>query len=160
MKVGDILRIQAPMGGFYLREDSDRPLLFMAGGTGFAPLKSIIEHARHIDDPRPMHLFWGVRSKRDLYLGELAGEWAGRYPKLRFTPVLSEPDSGWEGESGWVHEAVLRHYPDMEPFDLYMSGPPVMIFAARDAFRAAGLSEEHMYSDVFEWARDNPKKGS
>ncbi|MCW8907826.1 MAG: CDP-6-deoxy-delta-3,4-glucoseen reductase [Sedimenticola sp.] len=158
MKVGDRQEICAPMGGFYLREESDRPMMFMAGGTGFAPLKAVIEHCFHINDTRPIHLYWGVRSKQDLYLGELAEQWAREHPHVSFKPVLSEPDPDWQGESGFVHEAVLRDHPDMSPFDLYMSGPPVMIFAARDAFVAAGLDATRMYSDVFEWAQDNPNK--
>lgn len=158
MRVGNRQEIAAPMGGFYLREDSDRPLIFMAGGTGFAPLKAVIEHAFHIGDPRPIHLYWGVRSKRDLYLGALAEQWAREHPRLSFKAVLSEPDADWQGERGFVHEAVLRDHPDMSPFDLYMSGPPVMIFSARDAFVEAGLDRERMYSDVFEWAQDNPNR--
>jgi len=158
MRVGDRQEITAPMGGFFLREDSDRPMVFMAGGTGFAPLKAVIEHCFHINDTRPIHLYWGVRSKQDLYLGELAEQWAREHPQVTFKPVLSEPDADWQGERGFVHEAVLRDHPDMSPFDLYMSGPPVMIFAARDAFVAAGLDATRMYSDVFEWAQDNPNK--
>ena len=158
MKVGSIQRIQAPLGGFFLREASERPLVFMAGGTGFAPIKGIIEHALHIGVDRPMHLFWGVRSERDLYLSSLPAEWAERHPNLRFTPVLSEPGPGWKGAAGWVHEAVLAAHDDLSPFDLYMSGPPPMVFAARDAFVAAGLAEDHMYSDVFEWAMDSRKQ--
>ena len=158
MRVDNRQEIAAPMGGFYLREDSDRPLVFMAGGTGFAPLKAVIEHAFHIQDPRPIHLYWGVRSKQDLYLGELAEQWAREHPRVSFKAVLSEPDADWQGERGFVHEAVLRDHPDMSPYDLYMSGPPVMIFAARDAFARAGLDRERMYSDVFEWAQDNPNK--
>ncbi|MCG8426030.1 MAG: CDP-6-deoxy-delta-3,4-glucoseen reductase [Chromatiales bacterium] len=158
MKIGDVHNIQGPLGGFYLREESDRPLVFMAGGTGFAPLKGIIEHALHIGINRPIHLYWGVRAKRDLYLGELAEQWATESSNITFTPVLSEPDGEWDGATGWVHEQVLADHPDMSGFDLYMSGPPVMIFAARDAFKEAGLSEDNMYSDVFEWAKDNPNK--
>ena len=158
MKPGDIHSIQAPLGGFYLRENSERPLIFMAGGTGFAPLKGILEHAQHIGTKRPIHFYWGVRSQRDLYLGELAAGWAAENDNIRFTAVLSEPDADWKGAKGWVHEQVLADHPDMSGVDLYMSGPPPMIFAARDAFKDAGLSEDHMYSDVFEWAKDNPKK--
>ncbi len=156
MKAGDILRIQAPLGGFYLREDSSRPLILMAGGTGFAPLKGIIEHAFHIGIDNPMHLYWGVRSERDLYLAELPRQWAEEHAGFQFTPVLSEPDTGWKGKSGWVHESVLEAYPDMSAHDLYMSGPPPMVFAGKRAFMAAGLPEQQMYSDVFEWAKDNP----
>lgn len=158
MKPGSIERIQAPLGGFYLREDSERPLIFMAGGTGFAPLKGIIEHAFHIGINRPMHLYWGVRSEQDLYLANLAAQWAEEHENVQFTPVLSEPDEGWTGATGWVHEAVVADYPDMSSHDLYMSGPPPMVFAGKDAFLAAGLSEDNMYSDVFEWAQDNPNK--
>lgn len=158
MPEGSIQQIEAPMGGFYLREDSVRPLILMAGGTGFAPLKGIIEHAFHIGIERPMHLFWGVRSERDIYLPDLPARWANERENFRYTPVLSEPTGSWQGRTGWVHEAVVKDYPDMSPFDLYMSGPPPMVFAGRDAFIAAGLPQEHMYSDVFEWAKDNPRK--
>jgi len=155
MKPGSIECIQGPLGGFYLREESDRPLIFMAGGTGFAPLKGIIEHAMHIGITRPMHLYWGVRAERDLYLAKLAEQWANEYEHFKYTAVLSEPDSDWSGATGWVHEAVVADYPDLSGFDLYMSGPPPMVFAGKEAFLAAGLPEDHMYSDVFEWAKDS-----
>jgi CDP-4-dehydro-6-deoxyglucose reductase len=158
MQPGAIMRIQAPLGGFYLREESDRPLIMMAGGTGFAPLKGMIEHALHIGIDRPIHLYWGVRSQRDLYLEELAQRWATENPNFQYTPVLSEPEGDWRGRTGWVHEAVVQDYPDMSGHDLYMSGPPPMVFAGKDAFLSAGLPEENMYSDVFEWAKDNPNK--
>jgi CDP-4-dehydro-6-deoxyglucose reductase len=151
MKEKAILRIQAPLGSFYLREDSERPIILVGGGTGFAPLKGIIEHAFHLGVDRPMHLFWGVRSRRDLYLPQLPEQWVADHPNFRYTPVLSEADPDWEGETGWVHEAVLREYPDMSPFDLYMGGPPPMIIAAREAFATAGLSPTHMYYDSFEY---------
>ncbi|MEW8013674.1 MAG: CDP-6-deoxy-delta-3,4-glucoseen reductase [Candidatus Sedimenticola endophacoides] len=154
MKPGAIERIHAPLGGFYLREASPRPLLFMAGGTGFAPLKGIIEHAMYIGIERPMHLFWGVRSEQDLYLAELAETWAAEREQFQFTPVLSEPDAQWRGASGWVHEAVVDAYPELSGYDLYMSGPPPMVFAGKAAFLAAGLPQEQMFSDVFEWAKD------
>jgi CDP-4-dehydro-6-deoxyglucose reductase len=155
MKEKAILRIQAPLGSFFLHEDSERPLILMGGGTGFAPLKGIIEHAFHIGDQRPMHLYWGVRAQRDLYLKELPESWAAEHPNFRFTAVLSEPDADWNGRRGWVHEAVLADYPNLADYDLYMSGPPVMIDAAASAFAAAGLSRDHMYSDAFEYAKDS-----
>ncbi|MCB1857436.1 MAG: CDP-6-deoxy-delta-3,4-glucoseen reductase [Gammaproteobacteria bacterium] len=156
MREGSIQRIEAPKGAFYLRESSGRPLIMMAGGTGFAPLKGIIEHAFHIKDDRPIHLYWGVRSARDIYLPDLPNQWIRARPHFQYTPVLSEPDSNWEGRIGWVHEAVLQDFSDLTDFDLYMSGPPPMVYAGHKAFLAAGLREEHMYSDVFEWAKDNP----
>ena len=158
MMVGNIQRIEAPLGGFYLREDADKPLILMAGGTGFAPLKGIIEHAFHIGDHRLMHLYWGVRGETDLYLPDLPRQWAKDRENFSFTAVLSEPDDGWKGRSGWVHEAVIADYPDMRPYDLYMSGPPPMVYAGKAAFISHGLDEDNMYSDVFEWAKDNPDK--
>ncbi len=158
MKEKAVLRIQAPLGSYYLQEDSERPIILMGGGTGFAPMKAIIEHAFHIGITRPMHLFWGVRSLRDLYLKDLPENWAQTHRNFRYTPVLSEPDADWAGRTGWVHEAVIADYPDLSGHDLYMSGPPPMINAAKDAFLACGLPADHMYSDAFEYAADNPRK--
>lgn len=154
MKEKEILRIEGPLGSFYLREDSRRPIILMGGGTGFAPLKGMIEHAFHIGLGWPMHLFWGVRARCDLYLHELALGWAERHPDFRYTPVLSDPqpEDRWQGETGFVHEAVLRAYPDLSGHQVYMSGPPAMIDAARKAFLAHGLPEEHLFYDSFEFA--------
>jgi CDP-4-dehydro-6-deoxyglucose reductase len=157
MREKTILRIQAPLGTFFLREDSERPILFMGGGTGFAPLKGMIEHAFHVGIERPMELYWGVRARRDLYLGDLPERWARERGGFRYTPVLSEPDDGWDGRTGFVHEAVLEDHPDISAFDVYMSGPPIMVESGRQAFEAAGLSFDHMYSDAFEYAADGNK---
>jgi CDP-4-dehydro-6-deoxyglucose reductase len=158
MREKEILRIQAPLGRFTLREDSTRPLIFMAGGTGFAPIKGIIEHALHTGERRPMHLYWGVRSRRDLYLPELPARWSRQHSGFRFVPVLSEPDTDWSGRIGFVHQAVLQDHPDMSGFDVYMAGPPIMVTAGRDAFHEAGLALRHMYSDAFEYAADTPRR--
>lgn len=156
-----ILRIQAPLGTFFLRESSPRPIVLMGGGTGFAPLKGMIEHAFHVGIQRPMHLYWGVRARRDLYLPDLPATWVDTHPGFAYTPVLSEPDPDWQGSTGFVHEAVVADYPDMSPFDVYMSGPPVMVEAGRIAFKAHGLGQEHMFSDAFEYAADTrPKQTS
>ena len=156
MKVKALLRFEGPLGSFFLREDSERPIVLMAGGTGFAPIKSIVEHAVAAGIERPMHLFWGARARRDLYLETLAAGWAETHPWFRFTPVLSEPDPAddWAGETGFVHEAVLRHYPDLSGHQVYMSGPPPMIEAARTAFRDAGLPREELFFDSFDYAPD------
>jgi CDP-4-dehydro-6-deoxyglucose reductase len=129
MKERTILRIQAPLGTFTLDEDSERPMIFMGGGTGFAPLKGQIEHAFEAGIQRPMHLFWGVRAQRDLYLPELPQLWIREHSNFSFVPVLSEPDAGWQGRTGWVHEAVVEDFPDLSGFDLYMAGPPPMVSA-------------------------------
>lgn len=153
-----ILRIEAPLGTFTLDESSARPMIFVGGGTGFAPLKGQIEHAFHEGVQRPMHLYWGVRSRRDLYLPELPEQWQKDHPNFKFVPVLSEPDADWDGRSGWVHEAVLADHAELSGFDVYMAGPPPMIIAARDAFAAAGLAQEHMFYDSFDYATDGKPK--
>ncbi len=149
-----ILRIQAPLGTFMLDEESQRDMLFVGGGTGFAPLKGMIEHAMHRDIRRPMHLYWGARSRRDLYLPELPERWARDWPGFTYTPVLSEPDPDWTGRTGFVHEALGADYPDLRGFDIYLSGPPVMVEAGRMACEARGATMDHMFSDAFTYARD------
>jgi len=160
MEEKTILRIQAPLGTFTLDEDSDRPMIFMGGGTGFAPLKGQIEQAFEAGTERPMVLYWGVRSERDLYMGDLPAQWALERANFSFVPVLSEPGEGWQGRTGWVHESVLEDIPDLSGHDLYMAGPPVMVNAARDAFRTAGMPDEHMHYDSFDYAEDSQPKSA
>lgn len=157
MGEGSLLRFEGPLGHFYLREESDRPILMMGGGTGFAPLKGMIEHAFHIGLDRPIHLFWGARAKRDLYMDDLPRRWAEEHAHFQYTPVLSEPAEGeqWEGATGWVHETLLDLYPNVKDFDVYMSGPPAMVTVARDAFLGAGLPENRLFSDAFEFSADS-----
>ena len=155
MKERSILRIQAPLGTFVLEEDSERPMIFMGGGTGFAPLKGQIEQAFRAQMTQPIHLYWGVRAQRDLYLPELPEQWAREHANFTFVPVLSEPDADWHGRSGFVHEAVLADFPDLSGFDLYMAGPPPMVKAGREACLAAGMPEAHMHFDSFDYADDS-----
>jgi CDP-4-dehydro-6-deoxyglucose reductase len=133
-------------------------MIFMAGGTGFAPLKGQVEHAFQVGIDRPMKFYWGVRARRDLYLPDLPQAWAREHDRFSYTPVLSEPDADWEGRSGWVHDAVLADISDLAGYDVYMAGPPPMVVAARDAFRAAGLPDEQMHYDSFEYAEDTRGK--
>jgi CDP-4-dehydro-6-deoxyglucose reductase len=155
-----IMRIEAPLGSYYLREGSNKPIILMGGGTGFAPLKGIIEHAFQIGIKRPMHLYWGVRSKCDLYLPGLPEEWAEKYPNFSYTPVLSEPEENWPGRTGWVHEAVIEDHPDLSDHEVYMSGPPPMIKAGKDAFLGRGLAGEALYSDSFEYGAAASKQST
>lgn len=151
-----LLRMEGPLGSFYLREDSDRPIIFMAGGTGFAPIKGIIEHALHMDISRPMHLYWGVCSKQDLYMDELPAKWAAEHAHITYVPVLSDPlnEDNWQGRTGFVHEAIMADFDDLSGFDIYAGGPPQMVHAGFDAFAKKGLTEEHYFSDSFEYAKD------
>ena len=158
MQAKSILRIEAPHGTFVLDEESERPMVFVGGGTGFAPLKGQIEHAFELGIDRPMILFWGVRSRKDLYLPDLPEQWARDHANFTFVPVLSEPDEDWEGRRGWVHDAVVEDIKDLSGYDVYMAGPPVMIKAGRDAFREAGVPDEQMHYDSFEYAAKNEDK--
>lgn len=154
MKDKALLRFQGPLGTFFLREDSSRPLLLIGGGTGFAPLKGMLEHAFHVGWNRPFHLYWGARAKVDLYLDELPRRWRSEHANFRYTPVLSEPrpDDQWSGRTGWVHEAVAADYPDLSGHDVYLSGPPPMIDAAKPAFAAQGLPPEQLFYDSFDFS--------
>lgn len=151
-----ILRVEGPLGTFFVREDSTRPILMMGGGTGFAPLKAMVEHLIHSGNERPVHLFWGTRNREELYLHDVPLSWASEYPWFQYTAVLSEPEAQdqWDGETGFVHQALLREYPALNQFDVYMSGPPVMINAARDAFSAAGLPADQLFYDSFDFTPD------
>lgn len=160
MKEKAVLRLQGPFGTFFLREDSPRPMILVGGGTGFAPLKAMIEQVLHQGLQRPMHLYWGVRAQRDLYLPDLPERWAAANPDFRYTPVLSEADPDWAGRRGWVHQAVVDDYPQLDDYDIYMSGPPVMIQAAKQSFLDQGLPLEHLYSDAFEYAADGKTSGA
>ena len=157
LKDKTVLRIEAPLGTFTLREESDRPMLFIAGGTGFAPIKGMLEHAFFAGIRRPMTLYWGVRSRRDLYLPDLPEEWMAQHDNFRFVPVLSEPDADWKGRTGFVHDAVLQDIDNIPEYDVYMAGPPVMVNSAREAFEGKGLSRDYMYSDAFEYAAPRGK---
>ncbi len=159
MKVRDILRFEGPLGTFFLRNSSDRKIIMVAGGTGFAPLKSILENAfQDAGHSRPIHLFWGVRALRDLYHRELVQRWESEHPEhFSFTAVLSEPQPGdeWTGETGWVHDSVLRRYPDLSDFEVYASGPPPMIEIIRDTFPSCGLPADGLFYDSFEFSSDS-----
>jgi len=156
MELKEILRIEGPLGTFFVRKTSDRPMIMMGGGTGFAPLKSMIEELIECEDRRPLTLFWGVAQASDLYAADLIEDWTHQRPDFDFIPVLVHPDDGWKGEQGFVHEAVLRKFPDLAPFDVYMSGPPAMVHTARSAFLDAGVTETHLFYDSFDFAPDVP----
>jgi CDP-4-dehydro-6-deoxyglucose reductase len=154
----DILRIEGPLGTFFVRNDQvERPMIMMGGGTGFAPLKSMMEDLLAHQDRRPVHLFWGARTRDDLYLEDLPRRWAEEYAHFSFTPAVSEEDAeDPQVFTGPVHEAVVAAYPDLSAYDVYMSGPPAMIDAAKPAFLAHALPEGRLYYDSFEFGSDVP----
>jgi len=149
LALGDPLRIEAPYGDFYLRA-SPRPIILLASGTGFAPIKSIVETAIHAGNRRPIHLYWGARRREDIYLEELPARWAQRLAWFSFTRVLSEPPSSWTGRTGLVHNAVLEDHGDLSETDVYACGNPLMVAAAQREFaRTRGLPDAQFFADAF-----------
>jgi NAD(P)H-flavin reductase/ferredoxin len=149
LSAGDPLQVELPYGDFYLRA-SERSVILLASGTGFAPIKSIIETAIHAGNRRPMHLYWGARTREDMYLAELPARWAARLPWFSFTPVLSEPSSSWTGRTGLVHDAVREDRNDLSGADVYACGNPLMVSAAQKHFTAGhGLPDAQFFADAF-----------
>jgi len=150
MKEKDILRFEGPLGTFYLRGDSDKPIVMVASGTGFAPIKSMCELALEKGMTRPITLYWGCRAKRDLYMLDLPQSW--RHPNFKFVPVLSDPtpECAWTGRTGFVHRAVMQDFPDLSGHQVYACGAPPMIDAARADFSAkCKLPAEEFFADSF-----------
>jgi CDP-4-dehydro-6-deoxyglucose reductase len=159
MKERDILRFEGPLGTFFLREDSAKPIVFVASGTGFAPIKAIIEHALNKGISRPMTLYWGGRRPADLYLHALATGWSAR-GALRYVPVISDalPEDAWTGRTGFVHRAVMQDFPDLSAHQVYACGVPVMVDGARKDFTSrCGLPEDEFYADSFTTQADLPQ---
>lgn len=150
MRVGDVLRFEGPRGSFTLCE-STHPILFVAGATGFAPIKSIVEDAFERGVQRPMRLYWGVRQRKDLYLLALCEQWARDHTNFTVVPVVSEPaeGDGWTGRTGLVHEAMLADFPDLSGNEVYLCGSVKMVETAVPAFIAQGLGEDACFSDAF-----------
>ena len=151
LKEKDILRLEGPLGTFFLREDSDKPLILLASGTGFAPIKSIIEHAVHKKIQRPITLYWGCRVRADLYRHELAESWA-REHGVTYVPVLSDatPEDNWTGRTGFVHRAVMQDFPDMSRHQVYACGAPIVIESALSDFtEQCKLPADDFFSDAF-----------
>lgn len=152
MKERELLRFEGPLGTFFLREQSTKPIIFLASGTGFAPVKSIIQYAFHKKIARPMTLYWGCRTRADLYELELAQKWAEQQPNFKFVPVLSNatPACNWDGRSGFVHDAVMQDYPDLSGHQVYACGAPMMIAAAKREFSAqCNLPPDEFFADSF-----------
>ena len=157
LKEKDILRFEGPLGSFFLREESKKPIIFVAAGTGFAPIKSIIEQMQAKKIHRPIHLYWGGRRPGDLYLSDLCKAWENEIADFKYVPVISDAlaEDGWQGRTGFVHQAVMTDHPDMKGFQVYACGAPVMVNAARNDFSAkCQLPEEEFFADSFTSAAD------
>lgn len=146
--------MEGPLGQFWFRQESSRPALLIAGGTGYAPLRAMLESLLPTNERRAFHLYWGVRTIEHLYEQERLREWTERFANFRFTPVLSEPTSEWAGKRGFVHTAVLDDHPNMNGFDVYAAGPPIMIETIRRELVARGLPADRLFFDSFDFAPD------
>lgn len=152
MKEKDILRVEGPFGSFYLREDSDKPIVLLASGTGFAPIKALIEQLQFKGSTRAVTLYWGGRRPQDLYLHDWVLARAAEMPQLRYVPVVSDalPEDGWSGRTGFVHQAVLDDFADLSGHQVYACGAPIVVESARTAYSAQrGLPTEEFYADAF-----------
>jgi len=157
MKEKALVRINGPLGTFFIRDDSTRPLIMIAGGTGFAPIKSMLEQLITEKTQRKIYFYWGVRAKRDLYGHTIAETWALQYENIDYIPVLSdvEKEDQWQGREGFVHQAVAEDFADLSGYDVYIAGPPPMILAAKDQFNQQGLPNEQIFSDSFDFSVDS-----
>ena len=151
LKEKSLLKIEGPKGSFYLRESSDKPMIMVAGGTGFGPVKAMVEHALESGSQRKIHIYWGARSEQDLYMS-LPSEWADKFDNINFTPVLSMPDDSWKGRTGFVHEAVLADFKTLTNYEVYACGPPQMVRSAANTFVKKGMFENNFYNDSFDFA--------
>jgi CDP-4-dehydro-6-deoxyglucose reductase, E3 len=152
MKEREILRFEGPHGSFFLREDSDKPIVLLASGTGFAPIKALVEHMIHLQSTRPVSLYWGGRRPLDLYMNALCEEWAASLPNFRYVPVVSHalPEDQWTGRTGFVHAAVMADLPDLSGYQVYACGAPVVVDSARtDYVERCGLPADEFYADAF-----------
>ena len=154
MKEKAILRFEGPFGSFQISDSSNRPLILIAGGTGFAPIKAMVEQLIEESDTRPIELYWGARAKADLYRNDLPERWAFQHEHINYTPVLSEPNESddWQGRTGFVHAEVMNDFADLSGFDVYVAGPPPMVDAVKENFIKQGLKDEQLFTDSFEFA--------
>lgn len=162
LRPGALLRMEGPLGQFWFRSESSRPALMIGGGTGYAPLRAMLEALLSAGDRRPLHLYWGVRARQDLYEHERLTELTQRHANFSYTPVLSEPQpqDRWAGRTGFVHAAVLQDHSSLSPFDLYAAGPPALVEAIRHEFPERGLPAEQLFFDSFDFAPDVLEKMS
>lgn len=147
-----IMRIEAPLGSFYLREDSQKPIIFAATGTGFAPVKGIIEHMLHNNINREILLYRGARTLDDMYMHDLCQRWAEQMPNLSYIPVLSRPDDQWQGKTGYVQNVIVEDVQNLADHQAYICGLPEMVHDAQKQFSEHGLVEDEIFSDAFTFA--------
>lgn len=161
LKEKDILRVEGPYGSFFLRDTSTQPMVLLASGTGFAPIKAVIEQLQSLPTPRPATLYWGGRRPADLYMDDWVRAKLAEMPSLRYVPVVSDalPEDGWTGRTGFVHQAVLQDFADLSGHQVYACGAPIVVESARrDYTTRAGLPPEEFFADAFTSEADKAAK--
>lgn len=157
MKEKEILRTEGPFGSFFLREDSSKPMVFLASGTGFAPIQGLLAHMQHKGITRPVSVYWGGRRPEDLYQDAWVKALATTMPNLTYVPVVSDPqpEDHWTGRTGYVHQAVLDDFADLSGHEVYACGAPIVVDSARASYLSQrGLPEEAFFADAFTSAAD------
>ncbi len=150
LRLGDPVTLEGPYGSCWLREQHAGPILAIAGGSGLAPIKSIVETALARGMKQPIALYFGVRAERDLYLVTHFRDLAARHPTLRFIPVLSEPEPGeMRWRHGIVHDAVAADFATLDGAKAYLAGPPAMVEAAMAVLAARGIAPRDIHADAF-----------
>ncbi len=157
LKENSLLRLEGPKGDFFFREDSKKPVILMAGGTGFAPIKSIVEHAIVTKLNRTIYIYWGVRDEIDLYM-DLPIQWVNKNYNICFIPVLSRPNENWNGRKGLVHKSILEDFDDLTGYEIYACGPPKMVESAAKSFVEQGMIQDNFFSDAFVFAFTEKKQ--
>ena len=157
MKEKEIQRVEGPFGSFFLREASDKPMVFLASGTGFAPIKGLLAHMQHKGITRPVSVYWGGRRPEDLYQDAWIKELAAAMPNVTYVPVISDalPEDNWTGRTGYVHQAVLDDFADLSGYEVYACGAPIVVDSARSSYTSQrGLPEDAFFADSFTSAAD------
>jgi CDP-4-dehydro-6-deoxyglucose reductase, E3 len=160
MKEKEIQRIEGPFGSFYVREDSEKPMILLASGTGFAPIKAIIQYMQHSGSTRAATLYWGGRRPADLYMNDWVLAQVAAMPNLRYVPVVSNalPEDAWAGRTGFVHQAVMAEFKDLSAYQVYACGAPVVVDSAQTDFvKSCRLPEDEFYADSFITEADKAK---
>ena len=145
------MTVEMPLGKAWLRDDSTRPILLIAGGTGYSYARAILQYLLDNESNRPVYLYWGVREISQLYEGDEVLEWAEKYAALTFVPVVQFPEEGWHGRKGMVHEAVLADFASLDQYDIYVAGRFEMAAVVRQTLLLRGVSEDHLFGDAYQF---------
>jgi CDP-4-dehydro-6-deoxyglucose reductase/ferredoxin-NAD(P)+ reductase (naphthalene dioxygenase ferredoxin-specific) len=158
LEIGEIVGIEGPLGDAYLRESHLGPVIAIAGGSGLAPMKSIVETALAAMPARPVHFYFGARDERDIYLERRLRELEAAHPEFRFVPVLSEPSGPSARRQGLVGDAVAADFNRFDGAKAYLAGPPAMVESVIEMLQARGLPAEDIHADPFYSEEENRRR--